>query len=204
MSVISERKLAHTPGEDALALVMGTLFVGLGLALLKAAGLAIGGTAGVAFLLHFGAGAPFAVAFFLVNLPFMIFAGRVFGRAYLLRTLSVTAGLSAFSAILPPLLTIDHVDPVFASVAGGLLIGMGMLALIRHRTGIGGIAILAVWLQQRFGWRAGYVQMVVDGAVVIAALIVMPVPAVALSVLASVLMNLVIAFYHRPGRYLGF
>ncbi|WP_181704474.1 YitT family protein [Chthonobacter rhizosphaerae] len=204
MSVVTSPSLAHSLLEDALALLMGTIFVGLGLMILKTAGLAIGGTAGLAFLAHFGLGLPFAAMFFVLNLPFMIFARLAFGTGYLVRTLLVTVALSLFSGLLPPLFTIGHVDPAFASVAGGLMVGMGMLALIRHRTGVGGVAIMAVWLQQRFGLRAGLVQMGVDAAVVAGALWVMAPEAVALSVLASVLMNLVIALYHRPGRYLGF
>lgn len=204
MTMVTSPSLAHSRLEDALALLMGTLFVGLGLTILKTAGLAIGGTAGLAFLAHFGLDLPFAAVFFALNLPFMIFAKLAFGTGYLLRTLLVTVALSIFSALLPPLFTIGHVEPLFAAIAGGLMVGMGMLALIRHRTGVGGVAIMAVWLQQRFGLRAGWVQMGVDAAVVTGAFLVMDAQAVALSILASVFMNLVIALYHRPGRYLGF
>ncbi|MBB3233032.1 YitT family protein [Halomonas stenophila] len=38
---------------------------------------------------------------------------------------------------------------------GGSLIGLGMRVLFRHRTSLGGINILALFLQQRHGWRAG-------------------------------------------------
>jgi uncharacterized membrane-anchored protein YitT (DUF2179 family) len=42
----------HSLLDDAQALLTGTLFVALGLVLLRQAGLVTGGTAGIAFVLH--------------------------------------------------------------------------------------------------------------------------------------------------------
>ncbi|WP_142848866.1 YitT family protein [Telmatospirillum sp. J64-1] len=193
--------LAHTPFEDALAFLMGTLFIALGLAFLKASGLGIGGTAGLAFLAHFGAGLEFGLIFFLLNLPFFTFAYLVFGRAYLLRSILATAMLSIEVMLLPLFVTLDQVNPYFAAVLGGLLCGMGMLALIRHHAGLGGFATAAVYLQERFGWRAGRVLMVADCCVVAAAFMLLEPRQVLLSVLAVICLNLVLAFYHKPGRY---
>ena len=38
--------------------------------------------------------------------------------------------------------------------------------LFRHRASLGGVGIVALWLQQEKGWRAGKVQMAVDCAIV--------------------------------------
>ena len=43
----------HTALDDAQALLTGTLFVSLGLALFRHAGLVTGGTAGLAFVAHY-------------------------------------------------------------------------------------------------------------------------------------------------------
>ena len=54
----------HTRSEDALALVTGTFFIALGVLFLGQARLLTGGTAGIAFLLHYAAGLSFGQAFF--------------------------------------------------------------------------------------------------------------------------------------------
>lgn len=196
--------LAHTPLEDALALVTGTLFVALGLGFLKSVGLATGGTAGLAFLIHYASGWPYGVVFFAVNVPFYVFAFRVFGLAYTLKTFAAVALLSAQAELLPHLYGLDHVHPVFAAVAGGMLSGMGLLILIRHRSSLGGVGILAVWAQERYGLRAGKVQMGIDAAIVLGAFAILPPEAVLLSVLGAVALNLVLAVNHKRGRYQGF
>jgi uncharacterized membrane-anchored protein YitT (DUF2179 family) len=86
---------------------------------------------------------------------------------------------------------------------GGALSGTGLLILFRHRTGLGGINVLAIYLQDRFGLRAGYFQLAVDLAILAAAFFVIPLDRLALSLLGAVVVNMTLAINHRPGRYLG-
>lgn len=58
-----------------------------------------------------------------------------------------------------------------------------MLMLFRHRTGLGGINILAIFLQDNFGLRAGYFQLAVDLAILSVAFIVLAPDCLLLSVL---------------------
>lgn len=204
MSAAEAPSLAHTPLEDAFALLIGTLFAALGIVILKAAGLGTGGTAGIAFLVSHATGFGIGPVFFAVNLPFFVFAYLAFGRAYLVRSVVATGLLSVETTALPHFLAIGHIEPVLAALLGGLLVGMGLLALIRHKTGLGGFGVLAVFCQERFGWRAGKVQMAGDALVVAAAIVLLPPVQVALSVGGVVALNLVLALYHKPGRYRGF
>ena len=84
-----------------------------------------------------------------------------------------------------------------------VVIGTGMLMLFRHHASLGGLNVLVLWLQRRFGWPAGRVQLGIDCAVVATALVVTDVERVAYSVLGALALNLVLAFNHKPGRYLG-
>jgi len=72
----------HTVFEDAQALVTGTLFVALGVSMYAHAGLLTGGTAGLAFLVHYATGWRFGLVFFMINLPFVWFALRTMGRGF--------------------------------------------------------------------------------------------------------------------------
>lgn len=72
----------------------------------------------------------------------------------------------------------------------------------RHKASLGGVNILALWLQQRTGLRAGKLQMAVDTCVVLASLWVVSLPMLLASVCGAVVLNLIIAMNHRPGRYI--
>jgi len=55
----------HSLFEDILALLIGAIFVSLGIAMFNQAGLLTGGTAGLAFLIHYATKIPFGMAFFV-------------------------------------------------------------------------------------------------------------------------------------------
>ncbi len=191
----------HSWFEDAQAIFTGTLFVSLALILFGQAGLMTGGTAGVAFLLHYSTGIGLGQLFFLINLPFYWFAWRRMGREFTLKTFVAISLLSAMTAWSPRLFAIERLHPLYAAVLGGLLLGSGCLFLARHRASLGGATIVSLYLQQAHGWRAGKVQMAIDCSVVLLALAVVPPAQVGWSVLAAVVMNLFIAINHKPGRY---
>lgn len=195
--------IRHTVADDALGLISGVVAVTVGLALLKAAGAVTGGTAGFALLLSYALPVPFGVLFVVVNAPFLVLAAMRKGWDFTLRTGGAIAAVSALSAVQPHLLRFDPVDSLYPVLVGNLLIGVGLLILFRHRASLGGFNILALLLQERVGWRAGWVQMALDVTVVVAAFSVVSPGNVLRSAAGAVLLNLVLALNHRPGRYLG-
>lgn len=194
----------HSLFDDAQALVTGTLFVGLGLLLFRQAGLVTGGTVGIAFLAHYATGWPFGPLLFAVNLPFYALAWRRMGARFTLKTLAAVTLLSFLSEAMPHWLTLQSVAPWFAAIGGGLLVGAGFIILFRHRASLGGLNVLVLWLQERFGWRAGVVQMGIDGLILLSAWPWIDAPRLALSVLAAAAMNFALAVNHKPGRYMAF
>jgi uncharacterized membrane-anchored protein YitT (DUF2179 family) len=193
----------HTFFEDVQALVTATLFVALGIGMYRHAGLLTGGTAGIAFLVHYATGWRFGPVFFVLNLPFAWFAVRTMGWRFTIKTFVAVTLLAVFSEVLPLVLRFDWLQPVYAAVMGGFLIGAGLLMLFRHQASLGGLNVLVLWLQQRYGWRAGAVQMGIDCLIVVAALAIVDARLVAISVIGAVALNLVVAVNHKPGRYLG-
>ena len=193
----------YTAFEDAQAIVTGTMFIALGVAVFSRAGLLTGGTAGLAFLIHYATGWRFGVVFFLINLPFYWLALRAMGWAFTVKTFCAVAALSLFIELMPQAVRFESLQPLYAGVMGGFLIGAGLLMLFRHNASLGGINILALFLQQRRGWRAGTVQMVIDCLIVAAAFAWVEPQRIAISVLGAIALNLVVAVNHKPGRYLG-
>ena len=193
----------HSAYEDLIAIVIGTLFVALGVVIYTKAVLLAGSTAGLALLLQYASGIGFWWLFFAVNLPFYILAVKKLGWTFTLRTFAAVTLVSIFSRLTSELVSFSYLDPLYAAIMGGALSGTGLLILFRHRTGLGGINVLAIYLQDRFGLRAGYFQMAVDLAILAAACFVIPFDRLALSVLGAVVVNMTLAINHRPGRYLG-
>jgi len=195
--------LKHRPHEDVQALLTGTLFVALGVVMFRHTGLLTGGTAGLAFLLHYATGWNFSLLLVLINLPFYGFAVARLGLMFTLKTFVAVLMLAVFVEWMPHWMRIEQISPGFAAVAGGLLKGTGMLILLRHRASLGGFNVLVLFLQERFGWRAGRVQMALDCAIVLAAFAVVGWSQIAWSVLGAVVLNMTLAINHRPGRYMA-
>ncbi len=193
----------HRPYEDALALLVGTALVALGLTIYAQATLLTGSTAGLALLVQYASGLPFAPVFFVLNLPFYALALMQMGWKFTLRTFCAVLLVSLLASQTGNWIGFSRLDPLYATLIGGTIIGVGLLILFRHRASLGGVNILVLFLQERFGWRAGYVQLAIDAAILLGGLFVVPAEKVALSLLGALAINLVLALNHRPGRYVG-
>ncbi len=194
----------HRLYEDIIAIVIGTTLMAIGITLYRSVLLVTGSTAGLALLLDYATGVGFGVLFFVINLPFYALALLRMGWPFTLKTVGAVALLSLLSGLVPQWLVVAYVDPVFAALAGGGLMGLGILLLFRHKASVGGVNILALYLQENFGIRAGYFQLAVDAVILVSALFVVPADRVLLSLLGAVMLNLIIAMNHKPGRYVGF
>jgi uncharacterized membrane-anchored protein YitT (DUF2179 family) len=146
---------------------------------------------------------PFGVVFFLVNVPFFALALWKKGLDFTVRTALAVGLVGVFSSLHPTVVDLQGLNPVYAVIVGNLMAGVGLLILFRHKASLGGFNILALILQERLGWRAGYVQMALDVTVVTVALTVVTPLGVLLSAAGAVVLNLVLALNHRPGRYQG-
>lgn len=211
MSVVSEPftdslesiRVPHTLLEDALGYVTSIVVTSLGLYLIQSVGAVTGGTAGLSLLVSYWTGLPFEVLFVLVNLPFFGLALSKKGIGFTLRSLGCVIAVSAMTRVHADLLPLEGLDTIYGVVAGNLLVGLGLLVIFRHGASLGGFNVLALLLQERLNLRAGYVQMGLDVSVILLALFVVSPATVLLSAVGAVVLNIILAFNHRPGRYLA-
>ncbi|HEX5933331.1 MAG TPA: YitT family protein [Pseudorhizobium sp.] len=192
----------HTSLEDTQGLATGALVAALGFYFLNHVGLLTGGTAGVAFLLHYAFGISFGLLFFIVNLPFYYLSFRRLGLAFSLKTFAAIAIVSLITEVEQQFLLIQHLHPGWGALMGGLLLGYGLLALYRHRASLGGVGILAIYIQEHFGIQAGLVQLAFDLCVMLCAFFVVSPEVVAWSVLGAVVLNVFLTINHRSDRYI--
>ncbi len=191
----------HSRKEDWIAIFTGTFIVSQGLFFLKAANLITGGTAGLALLLTHILPLSFGVLYFFVNVPFYLLAWKRFGMKFSVNT-AISCGLvSIFTDHLSDFIAIEHVNKAYCAIAGGLLVGLGMLILFRHRSSLGGFNVLCLFIQDKFGISVGKTQVVLDCAIVFASLFYLTPTVIALSIAGAVILNIVLAMNHKPSRY---
>ena len=140
---------------------------------------------------------------FLLNIPFYLFSWRAMGAVFTVKTFLCVGLLALYTAFLPQVITLQSIDRLFAAVMGGFLIGVGLLMIIRHKASLGGMGVLAIYLQNTRGWPAGKVQMVMDFLILMAGLVIRDPQSVGLSIVGALALNLVLASNHKAGRYQG-
>lgn len=190
----------HTLADDLQAGATSVVLVSLGLALLGSAGLVTGGAPGIALLVSHATGLAPGVALFLVNLPFYALAWRTLGPRLTVRTLAAVTALSVSLEVVRHVLTL-HADAPYAALAGGILVGTGLLVMFRHGASYGGVSLLALFLRRRLGWPVGRTQLGVDALIFLAACATLDARRVAWSAAGAALVNAVLLWNHRPGRY---
>lgn len=193
----------HSALEDAVGIVTGAFVASLGLFFLQAAGAVTGGTAGLGLLLQHAVPWSFAAIYLLVNLPFLLLAGTRRSWAFAARSVASVALVSGFSLLHPHLLVVADVATGYGILVGNLAVGIGILILFRHRSSLGGFNVVALLCQERLGWRAGWVQLALDASVILLSSLVVAAPVVLWSAAGAVVLNVVLAMNHRPGRYAG-
>jgi len=193
----------HTPAEDVYAILIGSSFSAFGVVMLHMAGLVTGGVAGLALIGSYLSGYSVGMLFFVLNLPFLVLAQRTLGWVFAIKSAITVALLSAFTLIIPHFFK-GPVDPWFAAIFGGTIIGMGILSLARHKSSVGGVGVLALYLYEKRGINAGKVQGSADTLIVASALIAVDIHHVLLSVVSAIALSLVIFTFHKRGRYNGY
>lgn len=191
----------HTKLEDVQGILTGTMLIALGINFYNQVGLVTGGTAGIAFLLNYLTSFTFGQIFFVINLPFYWLAIRRIGWEFTLKTFASVFLVSAFTDLTPMFLQLQDINPVYATITGAFLIGVGFVVLFRHNASLGGLNILARYLFQTRGVPIGKFMMAVDCSVVFASVFVVDLELLAISILGAVILNFMLVMNHKPGRY---
>jgi len=144
--------------------------------------IAPGGVYGIATILHYASGSlfggpiPTGTIGLLLNIPLFIWGLRALGGRFITRTLvgmilaslfmdllSYFAGRSGWTPAL------EGLDPMLASIFGGLAIGAGLGLVFRHMGSTGGTDVVGQILGRKTNLSVGVWMMIVDACVVLAA-----------------------------------
>ena len=193
----------HSLFDDVQGLTFGVFACSLGMVFLTHLGFLTGQTAGLALLISYLTDYDFGTVFFLVNIPFYWFTYHRMGTRFTIKSIICVVGMSAMMKFVSPAISFEHLDPLVGILAFGAMVGAGLLAIIRHEGSLGGVGAMAVTIQEFTGFRAGYVQQLLDLAIFATALFFFPWRIIAWSVLGSIVLNSIIAINHRRDRYIG-
>ena len=156
------RQPRHSFSEDAQGIAFGSFMAAVSVVLLTHLGFVTGQTAGLAILICYGTGWAFGPVFFVINLPFYWLGWKRFGPTFVAKSFLAVAILSALSMVLPEYLHFGETHPAVGAVLVGCLTGVGLIALFRHGSSLGGIGIVGLYVQDATGFRAGWVQLIFD------------------------------------------
>ena len=193
----------HSLIEDAQGIAFGVSMASFGVLILTHLGFVTGQTAGLAILISYATGWGFGPVFFAVNLPFYWLGYKRMGLRFMIKTFVAVASLSVLTTILPSNIVFATLTPAVGAILFGFVTGAALMALFRHGSSLGGIGILALYIQEKTGFRAGWSQLLFDAVLFIAALGLRDLPTVAYSFLGALVVNLVIAINHRKDRYIA-
>jgi uncharacterized membrane-anchored protein YitT (DUF2179 family) len=112
-----------------------------------------GGATGISLLISALTGTPLYVLLILVNIPFVVLAYFVIGKAFAIKTGIAISGLALVVATIAfPNVTNDN---LLVAIFGGFFLGAGIGLSIRGGAVIDGTEVLAIFLSRKLGTTIG-------------------------------------------------
>ena len=162
-----------------------------------------GGTAGLALMISKRLGSAVGTVYLLTGIPFLLLALWKKGWKFTLRSTLNLAFVSLLVNEMPKVFSLHINNKLFASIFANILLGVGMVVIFRHFSSLGGFNVIALLAQEKFGIRAGYVQLALDSSVLLVGLTSYSFNVVLISLIGAALLNISLAINHREDRYLG-
>ncbi|ARK30361.1 YitT family protein [Halalkalibacter krulwichiae] len=146
--------------------LLGLILTSLGLKFLSINELTFGGTAGLATVLTFVSSWSWGVLFFLVNLPFFWMSFKKLGKWFTVSSFMSIIGISIIRDGFE-LLSFFSMPTWIAPLIAGLCIGIGVTLVLNNGSSLGGIHILALYLDQKWNINRGITIFISDLAIII-------------------------------------
>jgi uncharacterized membrane-anchored protein YitT (DUF2179 family) len=179
----SRKHKLNTKTQKSLLILSGLFLTATGMKILNIHSLTFGGTAGIATLGSFLSHWSWGILFLLVNLPFFILSIKKMGWTFSLTTFICILLVSAITDLLD-YIHFPIMPSVFASLFAGTLIGIGVSFVLNSGASLGGIHILALYLEQKMKINRGLTLFVTDFAIVSSATVIVGLQNAVISILS--------------------
>jgi uncharacterized membrane-anchored protein YitT (DUF2179 family) len=120
-----------------------------------------GGITGISIILSKKTGVSLGLFLFLLNLPFLILGYKQIGKTFAVSTLFGVLIMSVGTALLHPVPPLT-VEPILASVFGGIFVGIGVGLVIRFGGSLDGTEVVAILFSKKLPFSVGEVVMFIN------------------------------------------
>jgi len=133
--------------KDYLMMVIGLGLYSIGLiGFIKPGGIVTGGLAGIALLVEYATNGeiPLQITYFVVNCILLVFALKILGFKFLIKTIFSVVVLTSFLTIAQKFITAPllHSEPILSGVIGGMMCGAGIGLVFNANGSTGGTDII--------------------------------------------------------------
>jgi uncharacterized membrane-anchored protein YitT (DUF2179 family) len=159
-SVPQHRRLTKAAiWSRAVFLFLGAAFVSVGLEIFLVPNRIIdGGIVGISIMASYLTNIPIGIFLFVLNLPFLYIGYKMIGKTFAISTLFGIVIMSIGTSLLHPVDPLT-IDPLLASVFGGIILGIGVGLVIRFGGSLDGTEIIAILFNKRTPFSVGEVVM---------------------------------------------
>jgi uncharacterized membrane-anchored protein YitT (DUF2179 family) len=180
--------------KKGITIVFAALWIAIGVAILNACGLIVGGTVGLGLLLHYIMHKSASEIIFILNLPFYLLSLYCLGFRFTVKTVLAVTSLSLFSSfVLPHIHMTTSVNPIIGAIVGGVFVGVGIAILVRRQSSIGGITVLATYLSKKYRIKFQYTMMSFDILILLFSLTLFSINIVICSSITVLITNLILS-----------
>jgi len=175
-------------------ILIGCFISGIGILILRHSHLVTGGVPGLALSLSYLLGIPFSVLFLAINTPFYILSIMRMGWNFTLSTLFAAITLAFMTELdryIPTVIIPDWAGAIF----GGAFVGFGLSFLFWNGSSLGGVNILVLYLNKRFGWDPGKMTFFIDSAVILSGVYTVGLWKGIFSIISVVILSAIISYF---------
>lgn len=127
-----------------------------------------GGLAGIAMLVGYRfASVDLGMIYLFLNIPLILLGWFTISRRFIAYSIYGIACFSVTASLIEPA-PVVLTDPILAVLLAGVICGAGSGLILRSIGSAGGMDILAIYLNKRFGFRVGTVTFIANAAVILA------------------------------------
>ncbi|WP_019156036.1 YitT family protein [Robertmurraya massiliosenegalensis] len=153
--------------KKGIIIVFGSIFISLGINLfLSPYEVLDGGVIGIGLILNYILGLKTGLMILLCSIPIFTIAWFYY-REYFYNSLHGMMISSLFIDLLEPVRSIFHIEAIYSSIIGGVLIGAGIGVMLRYRTSTGGTDLIAQFIGDKTGINVGLLILFMDSIILL-------------------------------------
>ena len=197
-----EKKSGHSLFEDIITIICSIIIFSTGIAILQSAGIITGGITGIAMGISYVSKIDFGTVYIIISIPLFIVSFFKTGFRFTIATILTIVISSIIVDNLGKFLEFHVHSQLIAAIFGGIIVGMGLLGLARHRASVGGLYIIGVYLQDKNIMHMGKFVIICDILIMLIGIYYLGLHAILYSSITTIIYNIFLLINHKPGRYL--